>query len=261
MVDTSDASVDTANTFVWYTDPDLTDSVGTGFMFDWGRPSAEQVNFYVQQISPEGCKSTGSGFVQAVVSDAPEVSYDPSTEEGVEPLTVNFINTTQPDVDNYAWFVYNNVDFDWVLESDEKDFSYVFEYDDLYSPGPDSGYANYLVLLTGINEYGCVDSFFTSISVDAVSELQIPNIFTPNGDGFNDLFAPTIAGLREFEGKIFNKWGRRVAELSLSNPTWDGKDPQTSEISDGVYYYVIRAVGNNGEEYNEKGNVTVIQAQ
>lgn len=259
MVDTSDAGTDTNNTFIWYSDEGLTDSIGTGYMYNFGKPSATEQVFFVKQVSPEGCESTGYGVVRAVVSEAPDVSYTTSTEDGVEPLTVNFVNTTNPDVDNYAWYIFNNVEANWVFESEEKDFTYIFDYDDIYSPSPDSGYARYNVLLTGINEVGCIDSFIVDIVVDAVSELQVPNIFTPNGDGFNDLFAPTIAGLREFEGSIYNRWGRKVAELNLSNPTWDGRDPQTSEISDGVYYYVITAVGNNGQEYNIKGNVTVIQ--
>src|SRR5690606_17441343 len=105
----------------------------------------------------------------------------------------------------------------------------------------------YNVLLRGYNQFGCSDTFSLRIVVDAVSTLVIPNIFTPNGDGFNDAFAPTISGMRAFEGYIYNRWGRKVAELTLSNPTWDGRDPQSDQINDGVYYYVIIAEGNSGQ--------------
>ena len=65
--------------------------------------------------------------------------------------------------------------------------------------------------------------------------------------------------MRAYEGVIFNRWGRKVAELDFNNPTWNGVDPQSDDVTDGVYYYVITAEGNNGQEYNEKGTVTLIK--
>jgi gliding motility-associated-like protein len=71
-------------------------------------------------------------------------------------------------------------------------------------------------------------------------DLQISNILTPNGDGFNDTWKvndpPQIQGC---EVKIFNRWGQLVFESNDYNNTWSGtKDSE--ELPDGVYFYSIQ---------------------
>lgn len=254
---------DTLNTFVWFTDEQLTDSVHTGYQYNSQEVASTNVTYFVQQITPEGCKSPGYGIVKALIAEAPQTEFTASSVRGVEPLVVDFTNLTNnnsvPPADYWEWYVFG-LNGDRALISNDENTSYEFPYLESFNPAPgDSGYAVYTTFLYARNEFGCSDTFALRILVDATSELIIPNIFTPNNDGMNDEFAPTISGMRFFEGVIYNRWGRKVAELNFSNPTWDGKDPQSDDITDGVYYYVITAEGNNGTEYNEKGTVTLIK--
>lgn len=93
------------------------------------------------------------------------------------------------------------------------------------------------------------------------SELIVPNVFTPNGDGLNDYFSIQSEGITNFELIIFNRWGKKVYEYS-GLPTdgisdlWDGSIGH-SQASDGVYFYVIEATGEDLQNYSLNGTVTV----
>jgi gliding motility-associated-like protein len=104
----------------------------------------------------------------------------------------------------------------------------------------------------------CRDTAYIDICipVDDESNLEIPNIFTPNGDGINDYFQVKAKTLEEFKGVIVNRWGREVytwENWQDMEAGWDGKLPGGSEATPGVYYYIIKAVGIDGLEYDEQG--------
>jgi len=94
------------------------------------------------------------------------------------------------------------------------------------------------------------------IPVDAASELEVPNIFTPNGDGTNDFFQVKAQTLIEFNGVIVNRWGRTVFEWTNwedMEAGWDGKLSSGSEAAPGVYFYIIKAKGIDEVEYDLQG--------
>ena len=78
--------------------------------------------------------------------------------------------------------------------------------------------------------------------------LEIPNVFTPNGDGVNDVFKYGQAYGKDIHTVIYNRWGKKIKEFS-GNEGWDGKDSPA-----GVYYYTITL---ENEVY--KGTVTLIR--
>jgi len=78
--------------------------------------------------------------------------------------------------------------------------------------------------------------------------LDIPNVFTPNGDGTNDYFLVSGVGLKSYSAAIFDRWGRKVFESVDVKQSWDGKN-----ADDGTFYYVIKAESNAGKLFDEKG--------
>src|SRR6202000_2251683 len=72
----------------------------------------------------------------------------------------------------------------------------------------------------------CRDTVRKVISVDIPSKLEIPNVFTPNGDNSNDLFFVHAANLTSISAQIFDRWGNKVYDLdsSTGNIAWDGKN-------------------------------------
>ncbi|MEI6577540.1 MAG: gliding motility-associated C-terminal domain-containing protein [Bacteroidota bacterium] len=104
----------------------------------------------------------------------------------------------------------------------------------------------------GFNAAACRDTANITLVVSDCS-VNIPNVFTPNGDGKNDVFVIEYIGFEDYHLKIFNRWGKRIFESSRKEDLWDGTINGTP-ASDGVYYYFLM-VGNR--EY--KGTLTVFR--
>ena len=92
--------------------------------------------------------------------------------------------------------------------------------------------------------------------------LDIPNVFTPNGDGINDFFFPRsllASGLTSFKMNIYNRWGQQIFEsTSLDGSGWDGKLNGVQQPG-GVYVYTIDVTFKDGQKENHKGNVTLMR--
>ena len=93
---------------------------------------------------------------------------------------------------------------------------------------------------------------FEPICVDAFPVLEIPNVFTPNNDGQNDIFRVHGESIIEFHAIIFNRWGKKIYEWDDVNGYWDGKIG-SSEASPGTYFYKITATGKKDTNYEENG--------
>ena len=114
--------------------------------------------------------------------------------------------------------------------------------------------------LTVTNDQGCDTTFHKYINVLPV-KLKIPNIFTPNGDGYNDYFeigydtGEPINDLNKYflshKLVIFNRWGRIVYESTDYHNDWDG-----GSLPDGTYFYVLDCKGQT-QNYNYKGSVMI----
>jgi len=91
----------------------------------------------------------------------------------------------------------------------------------------------------------------------AVNALNIPNVFTPNGDGNNDTFE--IRGLELFAENdiiIVNRWGNEVFKQTNYKNTWTGEG-----LNEGTYYYILRVKEHAGDEWQiYKGYITLIRA-
>ncbi len=107
---------------------------------------------------------------------------------------------------------------------------------------------------------GCNAS--ASVKVDADCYMNIPNAFTPNGDGINDYFYPRQAlssGLTSFRMQIFNRWGQLIFDAnSLEGRGWDGRLNDVDQ-PEGVYVYIIEGTFHDGQKERHQGNVTLIR--
>lgn len=91
------------------------------------------------------------------------------------------------------------------------------------------------------------------------SKLEMPNAFSPNGDGYNDVYRAKTGyqSIVSFRATVFNRWGQKI--FSWTNPAegWDGKWNGRT-VSDGVYYVVVDARGADGRHYKIKRDVNVL---
>jgi len=93
-------------------------------------------------------------------------------------------------------------------------------------------------------------------SIKVCSKIKAPNIFTPNGDGFNDVFYVKAKSMSKYHCTIYNRWGKVVYEGTDPEDPWNGKKMNTgSEVSTGSYYYVITAEDVENNQYLLKGTI------
>ena len=73
--------------------------------------------------------------------------------------------------------------------------------------------------------------------------LQVPNVFSPNGDQVNDFFEVSTDGTTVYEFSVFTRTGTRIYHSHSPNYSWDGKSIDGIELKEGTYYYVIEEQG------------------
>lgn len=92
--------------------------------------------------------------------------------------------------------------------------------------------------------------------------IDVPNAFTPNGDGVNDYFFPRqllSSSVSEFQMQVLNRWGQKVFEtMQTDGRGWDGRFNSTDQ-PDGVYIYLIKVAFRNGASEAYEGNVTLLR--
>jgi gliding motility-associated-like protein len=112
----------------------------------------------------------------------------------------------------------------------------------------------YFVTLTASNELGCISRVTKGPYVVMEADLFIPNVFSPNGDGINDLYLVNYTGSQPFTLQITDRWGVKVYAGNNKTTGWDGKGTQGEDVSDGVYFYYVK-IGD--KEYT--GPVTLMR--
>lgn len=118
----------------------------------------------------------------------------------------------------------------------------------------------YVVTVTdqnGCTATGSVEVVVRNAKCDE-TDVYLPNAFTPNGDGVNDVFIPRSNFIDEMQLVIYNRWGQEVFTSIDKNQGWDGTYEGKLLPADSFAYYLkVRCV--NAEEYIKKGNVTLIR--
>lgn len=114
--------------------------------------------------------------------------------------------------------------------------------------------------------YNCSDSLVTWVGVDGRVPLYVPNAFSPNGDGTNDVvavFANILQVERILQFRIFNRWGTRVYQDQNFSPNsarrgWDGHI-NGQKAAAGNYAWVIELLLTNGESVQKTGSVLLLR--
>lgn len=101
-------------------------------------------------------------------------------------------------------------------------------------------------------------SFITIVISQDSAKVEIPNIFTPNNDGVNDVFRPKYTGVEKVSGYIYNRWGEIIHQWWGLKGYWDGVTfPAGIPVPEGTYYYVVKAYYNTDKEIVKTGIVTL----
>ncbi len=105
-------------------------------------------------------------------------------------------------------------------------------------------------------EEGEADPFVVSISE---SKLEMPNAFSPNGDGYNDVYKAKegYQSIVSFKATIINRWGQKIYSWDDPAGGWDGTWHGRT-VKDGVYFVIVDAMGADGRHYKIRKDVNVL---
>jgi gliding motility-associated-like protein len=168
------------------------------------------------------------------------VKLKASTKKGDAPLYVEF-NVVGEAID-YQWNI------DGVTKSGENVY-HTFD-----NPG------KYEVLLIVKDKQGKTKTITENIEVlslvkSSISDIQ--NIFTPNGDGKNDILLIEGENIKEFKAVVYNQNGTVIFEWNTISGFWDGKDMNNQIVPDGIYFLVVNALGEDNKPYEIKKSITL----
>ena|GEM_PF-2113998 len=205
----------------------------------------------------QGCPSSAGFNINPPVAPL-QASFTFTPEVGEQPLFITVTNTSSGGTE-FHWFFGDGVQqFTYDLDT----FSFMYADSGLFS----------IMMVAYDAATGCYDTAYATATVQVIptSTMEVPNVFTPNGDGINDMFPidPIESGffpfrirnIKDFNGTIYNRWGQKVYEWALPLAGWDGRSLSGNELPAGTYYYVITAKGIDGDaetDYNINGQVTL----
>jgi gliding motility-associated-like protein len=111
------------------------------------------------------------------------------------------------------------------------------------------------ISLEAINKYGCRDTFTQSIKFNNPFIYFLPNAFSPNNDGTNEVFVPSITGMLFYTLEIYNFWGEKIFEGNMRG--WDGTY-QGSRVPSGHYLWRISMESDSHQKKYANGTVLVL---
>ena len=135
--------------------------------------------------------------------------------------------------------------------------------------GYDFGSEDIPITLNVTNASGCIDSITKYLEVALPWRFFIPKAFSPNGDGYNEIFNGKGIGVVELEMWIFNRWGDNIYYTNDINQGWDGHDHMVSSkgnvtisndiVKEDTYVYIIQIINVYDEKIEYKGEVNLIK--
>jgi gliding motility-associated-like protein len=199
----------------------------------------------INVTSPIGCKTSASFKDWIKVRPGIDANFDYSPQEifSTNP-TVNFFDRSNNPI---AWkWAFNNSKV-----SLQQNPTYTFR---------DTGLQKVKLLVT--NEFGCKDTIEKILDVIPLVTYHMPNAFSPNNDAINDLFKGRgiLEGMRDFDLKIFNRWGEVVYETNDPEDGWNGQKFNTGILCpEGVYVFLLNYKEPRGKQINLKGFATLLK--
>lgn len=113
-------------------------------------------------------------------------------------------------------------------------------------------------VVQSINSYGCKAKDEVCVEVTKDHNIYIPNIFTPNFDGINDVFLVYGTGLTKLEMTIFDRWGEKLFFSNDQLKGWDGTY-KGKESKQDVYTYLINYTSLDGKKHTKTGHVSLLK--
>lgn len=196
-------------------------------------------------IDNNGCTDTLTipGYIKVLPTPTAAFTYNPTTDSAIDlsGASINFINLSN-NATSYVW----NFGDGQTSTYDNPTYLYT-----------DTG--RFFVLMYAINELGCHDSASAGyFIIQPNPEFFIPNTFTPNNDGVNDVFKVYGRRVAKVDINIFSRIGERLYSIHNIDEGWDGTF-QGTNLNTGVYVYSGVIQFDSGKKKKVKGDITLLK--
>jgi len=225
----------------------LTASGGENYVWSNGETgssitvSPDSVTNYIVTVSNQFCSTTSSDSVLVSLYPSPNALIGASSIGQLE-VDVEF-----NDISGDSSIV------DWLWDFGDGEFE--------VDQNTEHSFSNeefFIVILTVENEFGCVDT--DTVEIEITQIIDIPNVFTPNGDGYNDHLFFGNFGVDEYELTIYNRWGLIMHYDASGEIFWDGRTPAGAEAEAGTYYYTLNVLNEHSlGDFKQNGAITLIR--
>ena len=222
-----------------------------GEFFEWSNGSTEQsilvapedVSEYSVIVTNSNCGLTAFDTIIVSLYDSPIALIDVE-QDGLLEHTIEFF-----DGSNDSSIV------DWIWDFGDGEMEY--EQHPLHTFSTEE---TFTVVLTVESENGCLATDTVEVEIDQL--IDIPNVFTPNDDGYNDQLEVENNGVTVYDFTIYNRWGLIVHHNVTSEIFWDGRTPAGVEVEAGTYFYVLKVTNEfsfNEGDFEQTGTFTLIR--
>jgi gliding motility-associated-like protein len=226
-------------------------NAGSGYVsYEWSDGQTGQYatfdnsgTFYVTVTDGNGCMGI-SDPIDVIVHDYPDINASPDTvfvSDGE--LAEMSVTTTSTGTVTYSWTPAENVTCTYCDETNGIVYSALTYF-----------------YVTG-EEFGCLSPPDTIVVINEQTDLIVPNAFTPNSDGLNDVFKPYSALVYpNYTLRIYNRWGEEIFASDDMLIGWDGTFEETDQEV-GTYIWMIdyQRFNDQGKTYSLKGTVTLLR--
>lgn len=197
---------------------------------------------YLIGTDANGCTNYDSVLVHVVEPPVTHFTPDPST--GYPGTVVMFTNESE-----------NANSFTWDFANGETTITYSPS-DNVTSQYQEAGDYNVILYAdNGICKYPYTDIIHIIPFPDPT--VFVPNVFTPNGDGVNEVFKLDVEWGKEMELVILNRWGNEMATIVDFDHGWDGRTMDGHEATEGTYFYKYFVIGMSGKKVTGTGFLTL----
>ncbi|MEO5943637.1 MAG: choice-of-anchor L domain-containing protein [Ferruginibacter sp.] len=202
----------------------------------------QTIAYYLKVKDSKGCESILYDTVKVIVTPAIKLFAGNDTIAAInQPLQLHVIEIGSSNVTNYEWspaYGLNNAFTKSPVATLNRDITYY---------------------VTGTTALHCEGSDTINIKVYKGPEIYVPNAFTPNSDGRNDLLKPIAIGMTQYHYfRVYNRWGKIVFSTADFNKGWDGKINGILQNT-GSYVWIAEAVDYKGNIIQRKGVSTIIR--
>jgi gliding motility-associated-like protein len=226
-----------------------------GMQYTWTGPGPNNPNFinasvwtdlssgwYYINVEDAVCEVNDSAFVD--ILNPPIAAFDAEPTSGCSPLQVNMVNNSQ-NASTFKW-TFGNGNVLTVNNMDGQSQTYT-EDAIIELIAIEGTCADTVIATISINICGCTDPIAINYNPLAEADdgscipptptVEAPNVFSPNGDGANDVFELITTNALDIQLTITNRWGNIMFDGQGLNPVWNGKTDSGKDAEDGVYFY------------------------